>query len=170
MGVLGRAGIELAPHPTDADRRRFKRPGGTAVLPPSPVGAAAAPPGGGRGAGGGRVRPGDADAVCKLHRADEHRGQAENAHATRRAVVAGVTVVFGGARIPVSEPPLAASETGSASRCQKLRSHPMCQAIAQRIKNRIQQELRGLDETVFTIGRNEDMGRTSANYGVTEWQ
>jgi hypothetical protein len=31
---LGRAGIELAPHPTDAARLRFKCPGGPADLPP----------------------------------------------------------------------------------------------------------------------------------------
>ena len=31
---LGRAGIELAPHPTDAARLRFKCPGGPANLPP----------------------------------------------------------------------------------------------------------------------------------------
>lgn len=32
--ALGRAGIELAPHPTDAARLRFKCPGGPADLPP----------------------------------------------------------------------------------------------------------------------------------------
>lgn len=32
--ALGRAGIELAPHPTDAGRLRFKCPGGPADLPP----------------------------------------------------------------------------------------------------------------------------------------
>ena len=32
--ALGRAGIELAPHPSDAGRLRFKCPGGPADLPP----------------------------------------------------------------------------------------------------------------------------------------
>ena len=32
--ALGTAGIELAPHPTDAGRLRFKCPGGPADLPP----------------------------------------------------------------------------------------------------------------------------------------
>lgn len=32
--ALGRAGIELAQHPTDGDRLRFKCPGGPADLPP----------------------------------------------------------------------------------------------------------------------------------------
>ena len=32
--ALGRAGIELAPHPTDGGRLRFKCPGGPAEMPP----------------------------------------------------------------------------------------------------------------------------------------
>jgi hypothetical protein len=34
LADLGRAGVELAPHPSDPDRLRFKCPGGAANVPP----------------------------------------------------------------------------------------------------------------------------------------